>query len=62
MIGRGLNKYSLASIAMRVAIALAIAGCSDTDRPMTTLSPKSDLAQWIQSLYIDVTIWDAIIS
>ena len=28
---------------------------------MTTLAPKSDLAQWIQSLYIEVTIWDAII-
>jgi len=28
---------------------------------MTTLSPKSDLAQWIQSLYINVTVWDAII-
>ena len=46
---------------MRVAIALAIAGCSETDRPMTTLAPKSDLAQWIQSLYIEVTVWDAII-
>ena len=28
---------------------------------MTTLAPKSDLAQWIQSLYIQVTIWDGII-
>ena len=46
---------------MRVAIALAIAGCSETGRPMTTLAPKSDLAQWIQSLYIEVTIWDAMI-
>ena len=55
------NRHSIASVAMRVTIALAIAGCSDTDRPMTTLAPKSDLAQWIQSLYIQVTIWDAII-
>src|SRR6202167_1995940 len=55
------NRHSIASVAMRVAIALAIAGCSDTDRPMTTLAPKSDLAQWIQSLYIQVTVWDAII-
>ncbi|MGH7923801.1 MAG: cytochrome c oxidase subunit II [Candidatus Binatus sp.] len=44
-----------------MAIALTIAGCSATDRPMTTVAPKSDLAQWIQSLYIDVTAWDAII-
>src|SRR5271170_6321661 len=61
MIRRASNRHSFASIAMRVAIALAIAGCSDTDRPMTTLAPKSDLAQWIQSLYIQVTVWDAII-
>jgi len=46
---------------MRVAIALAISGCSDADRPMTTLAPKSDLAQWIHSLFIDVTVWDGII-
>lgn len=61
MIGRGSNRHSTATIAMQVAIALAIAGCSAADHPMTTLSPKSDLAQWIQSLYIDVTVWDAII-
>ena len=28
---------------------------------MTTLAPKSDLAQWIQNLYIDVTLWDALV-
>src|ERR1700686_186036 len=61
MIRHGLNRHSIASVTMRVAIALAIAGCSAKDRPMTTLAPKSDLAQWIQSLYIQVTIWDAII-
>lgn len=61
MIRRGSNRYSLTSIAMQVAIALAIAGCSDKGRPMTTLAPKSDLAQWIQNLYIDVTLWDALV-
>ena len=61
MTRRGLHRHSIASVATRVAIALTIAGCSDTDRPMTTLAPKSDLAQWIQSLYIQVTVWDAII-
>lgn len=61
MIRRGSNRYSIASIAMQVAIALAIAGCSDKGRPMTTLAPKSDLAQWIQNLYIDVTLWDALV-
>lgn len=58
---RTLNRHSIARVAIRVAIALTIAGCSATDRPMTTVAPKSDLAQWIQSLYIDVTAWDAII-
>src|SRR6202045_2583647 len=61
MIRRAPNSYSIVTVATRVAIALTIAGCSETGRPMTTLAPKSDLAQWIQSLYIDVTIWDAII-
>ena len=61
MNGQGSNRYSIATIVMQVAIALAIAGCSAADHPMTTLSPKSDLAKWIQSLYIDVTLWDAAI-
>src|SRR5579862_5113474 len=61
MTGRRPHKHSIASAATRVAIALAIAGCSAADRPMTTLAPKSDLANWIQSLYIQVTMWDAII-
>ncbi len=58
---RGSSTHLIATVAMQMAIALAIAGCSAKDRPMTTLAPKSDLAQWIQSLYIEVTAWDAII-
>jgi cytochrome c oxidase subunit II len=61
MIGRGSNRYPTATIVMQVAIALAIAGCSAAGHPMTTLAPKSDLAQWIQNLFIEVTVWDAII-
>jgi cytochrome c oxidase subunit 2 len=41
--------------------ALAIAGCSDKNRPMTTLAPKSDLAIWIRDLFIQVTLWDALV-
>ncbi|HYK18672.1 MAG TPA: hypothetical protein VEV37_11655, partial [Bryobacteraceae bacterium] len=48
-------------MAIQVAIVLSIAGCSAADHPMTTLAPKSDLADWIRSLFFDVTIWDAII-
>ena len=41
--------------------AFVLAGCSAKDRPMTTLAPKSDLANWIQSLFIEVTLWDALV-
>src|ERR1035441_10726477 len=61
MIGRGSNRHSTATIVMQVATALAIAGCSAAGHPMTTLAPKSNLAQWIQTLFIEVTVWDAII-
>jgi cytochrome c oxidase subunit 2 len=46
---------------MLAAFVLAVAGCSAKDRPMTTLAPKSDLANWIQSLFIEVTLWDALV-
>jgi len=42
-------------------IALVLAGCSAKGRPMTTLAPKSDLANWIQRLFIQVTLWDALV-
>lgn len=61
MSGRGSKRYSIAAAAMQVAIGLTIAGCSAKEHPMTTLAPKSDLAQWINSLFIEVTAWDAII-
>ena len=40
---------------------LALAGCEPANRPMTTLAPKSDLAVEIQSLLIQVSLWDALI-
>ena len=46
---------------MLAAFVLAVAGCSAKGRPMTTLAPKSDLANWIQSLFIEVTLWDALV-
>jgi cytochrome c oxidase subunit 2 len=55
------NSHSIVALVAQVATALSIAGCSAADRPMTTLAPKSDLAQSIQNLFLDVTIWDAII-
>ncbi len=44
-----------------ILAALALAGCSAKGRPMTTLAPKSDLANWIQGLFIQVTLWDALV-
>jgi cytochrome c oxidase subunit II len=42
--------------------ALALAGCRQSaELPMTTLAPKSDMAQWIQNLLIQVSLWDALI-
>jgi cytochrome c oxidase subunit II len=40
--------------------AFAMSGCA-RNLPMNTIAPKSDLAQWIYSLYFDVTAWDALI-
>jgi cytochrome c oxidase subunit 2 len=60
MIGR--NSYRNSSlVALAMLPALAIAGCSDKNRPMTTLAPKSDLAIWIRDLFIQVTLWDALV-
>ena len=45
--------------AMAVLAAL-LAGCTASrELPMTTLAPKSDLADWIYHLFIEVTLWDA---
>jgi cytochrome c oxidase subunit 2 len=44
-----------------VALAATVSGCAGGELPMTTLEPKSDLGQWIYRLFIEVTIWDAIV-
>jgi cytochrome c oxidase subunit II len=45
-----------------VSCALALTGCEQSrNLPMTTLAPKSDMAQWIDHLYVEVTAWDALI-
>jgi cytochrome c oxidase subunit 2 len=62
MIGRNSSgRQNSAVVAMAMLAALAIAGCSAKGRPMTTLAPKSDLANWIQNLFIQVTLWDALV-
>jgi cytochrome c oxidase subunit II len=66
--GDSANKSSL-SVAGRRAVAAALllllmsvtTGCTPSVHPMDTLAPKSDLAQWIYGLYLQVTAWDALI-
>ncbi|HTR60732.1 MAG TPA: cytochrome c oxidase subunit II [Candidatus Binataceae bacterium] len=37
-----------------------LSGCTASrELPMTTLAPKSDLADWIYHLFLEVTLWDA---
>lgn len=43
------------------ALAALGTGCGETRYPMDTFSPKSDLAERIQSLYIQVTLWDLLV-
>lgn len=46
-----------------VAFAMMIAGCGgeDTAHPMSTLAPRSDLANWINGLFMEITAWDLLI-
>ncbi|MGO9604704.1 MAG: cytochrome c oxidase subunit II [Candidatus Binataceae bacterium] len=55
------RRLSPARIAPAIMMLAAfVAGCTARhEPPMTTLAPKSDLAQWIYSLFLEVTLWDA---
>lgn len=61
MIGRNSHRRTNFAFAAFAMLTLAIAGCSDKNRPMTTLAPKSDLAIWIMNLFIQVTLWDSLV-
>jgi cytochrome c oxidase subunit 2 len=53
--------FQLISSAM-VAASMFLAGCAQGRKlPMTTLAPKSDLADWIYRLFIEVTLWDGLV-
>jgi cytochrome c oxidase subunit 2 len=45
----------------RFLVLWSLAGCRAAPPPMTTFAPKSDLAQWTQSLYLQVIGWDSLI-
>jgi cytochrome c oxidase subunit 2 len=67
MIGRRSPVESGAAGAGRVRSAcwllaiVALAGCRSVQPPMTTMAPKSDLAAWIHTLYLQVIVWDSLI-
>ncbi len=46
-----------------LALASMAAGCAPSvvRYPMDTLSPKSDLGDWVTSLFWQVTVWDSIV-
>jgi cytochrome c oxidase subunit II len=56
-----MKRRILALTSALAALAVMISGCARPDLPMTTLEPKSDLGQWIYHLFIEVTVWDAIV-
>jgi len=53
-----MSRRAITALTMLAAFA---GGCAGRDLPMTTLAPKSDLAQWIYDLFLQVTMWDALI-
>jgi cytochrome c oxidase subunit 2 len=59
------RRFAIRSRAMAPLAALfavALGGCRQgPPPPMDTLAPKSNLAQWIYSLFLEVTAWDAAI-
>lgn len=48
-------------LGLAIAAAGALAACQPYNAPMNTLSTNSDLGKWIYSLFLQVTIWDAIV-
>lgn len=56
-------KRASASIYAAILAACAmLAGCArGRELPMTTLAPKSDLADWIYRLFLEVTLWDTLV-
>jgi cytochrome c oxidase subunit 2 len=44
-----------------LGLLLLLGGCGRDMPPMTTMAPKSDFAEWIQRLYLQVIGWDSLI-
>jgi cytochrome c oxidase subunit 2 len=54
--------YLRASKTLLVAtLSIFLAGCSQRMFPASTFAPRSDLARWVQAVYIEVITWDSLI-
>lgn len=54
-------RYFKPKLQLGAMLLALLAGCRGKDAPMTTLTAKSDLAQWILNLYLEITAWDLLI-
>ncbi len=50
-----------AALALAIGAVGVLGACQPYNAPMNTLSTNSDLAKWIYSLFLQVTIWDGIV-
>jgi cytochrome c oxidase subunit II len=48
-------------LVLAIAAVGALTSCQASNLPMNTLATNSDLAQWIYALFLQVTIWTAIV-
>src|SRR6202035_325174 len=57
-----MHRFQRRLLAM-AAFAMMLAGCGgeDSAHPMSTLAPRSDLANWCYDLFMEITAWDLVI-
>ena len=53
--------YNAVRHAGAIALVLALASCGKGEVPLTTMAPKSDFANWIFGVYLEVIGWDTIV-
>lgn len=47
--------------AAELALAVAVGGCGNSTFPLSTMAPKSDFANWILGVYLEVIGWDTMV-
>jgi len=47
--------------AAELALAVAVGGCGNSAFPLSTMAPKSDFANWILAVYLEVIGWDTLV-